>query len=133
MVHLKSCWTPCFWHNNVLDGSVAVAVYTMSMSVCLITYTSYGISGGDSSQLWLPFFETNMNTTSQPVGIFIILYLAVLTLASALLIFAVFTFIRGLFIPWFVQMFIVVLFQVCVESGWVVMIFLSLIITLDQI
>ena len=74
-----------------------------------------------------------MNTTSQPVGIFIILYLAVLTLASALLIFAVFTFIRGLFIPWFVQMFIVVLFQVCVESGWVVMIFLSLIITLDQI
>jgi len=65
MVHMKSCWSPCFWYNNVVDGSVAVAVYTMAMSVCIITYVAYVMAGGDSTQLWLPFFETNLNTTTQ--------------------------------------------------------------------
>jgi len=57
-IHLKSCWSPCFWHNNVRDGTLAVAVYSMAISVCLITYTAYVLAGGDTSQLYLPFFET---------------------------------------------------------------------------
>ena len=73
------------------------------------------MSGGDSSQLWLPFFETNLDTTTQPVAIFIVLYFVVLSLASVVLVFGVFAFVRGLFILWFVQMAIVVLFQV----GWI--------------
>jgi hypothetical protein len=70
------------------------------------------MSGGDSSQLWLPFFETNLDTTTQPVGIFIIIFFIVLSLASVVLVFGVFAFVRGLFILWFAQMGIVVLFQV---------------------
>ena len=62
---MKSCWSPCFWYNNVVEGSVAVAVYTLAMSICVITYTSYVMNGGDATQLWLPFFETNLNTTTQ--------------------------------------------------------------------
>ncbi len=65
MPHLSSCWTPCFWHSNVRDGSVACALYTFFMSVALITYCAYIMTGGDSSQLWLPFFETDLNSTLQ--------------------------------------------------------------------
>jgi hypothetical protein len=74
MVHMKSCWSPCFWYNNVVEGSVAVAVYTLAMSICIITYTSYVMNGGDATQLWLPFFETNLNTTTQ-VSLFKLSYL----------------------------------------------------------
>ena len=60
MVHVKSCWTPCFWHGNVYEGSLAVTIYSMAMSICILTYTSYVMNGGDSSQLWLPYFEANL-------------------------------------------------------------------------
>ena len=59
-IHLRSCWSPCFWHGNVKDGSYAVGVYTILMSVTIITYIAYLLGGGDTSMLWLPFFETGM-------------------------------------------------------------------------
>ena len=62
--HQKSCWSPCFWHANVRDGSIAVGIYTIGISICLITYTIYVLNGGDTSQLWLPFFETGKNYLS---------------------------------------------------------------------
>ena len=68
MVHLKSCWTPCFWHGNVADGSTAAAVYTFSMSVCVVMYAVNIVTGGDSSQLYLPFFETSLASPSGGAG-----------------------------------------------------------------
>ena len=69
MVHgrkdLSSCWTPCFWHNNVRDGSLAVAIYTFFMSLAVMTYCVYIMTGGDTSQLYLPFFETDLKDTLQ--------------------------------------------------------------------
>ena len=67
MLHQKSCWSPCFWHNNVRDGAQAVAVYTFTMSILLITYLCYILNGGDSSQLYLPFFETDFKYVSIPI------------------------------------------------------------------
>ena len=57
-IHLKSCWSPCFWHGNVKDGAYAIGGYTITMSICIITYIAYLLAGGDTSMLWLPFFET---------------------------------------------------------------------------
>ena len=55
-IHLKSCWSPCFWYGDVVSGSLAVSVYSLAMSICLIVYTINVMTGGDSSQLYLPFF-----------------------------------------------------------------------------
>ena len=111
MVHLKSCWTPCFWHGNVFDGSIAVAIYSISMSVCIITYTAYCMNGGDSTQLWLPFFEANLDTTLQPVGIFVIIYFILMVVMSVLLLQGIRSSIRGLLLPWIYLMYVVILFQ----------------------
>ena len=112
MVHLKSCWTPCFWHGNVADGSIAVAIYTFSMAVCIIMYSINIITGGDASQLWLPFFETNLKTTAQGTGAFVIAYFLLLAIFSGLMGFGVRTDIRGLMLPWMVVMWIIVFFQI---------------------
>ena len=37
-IYVKTCWSPCFWHPNVRSGSFAIAVYTIAMSVVIITY-----------------------------------------------------------------------------------------------
>ena len=56
--HIKTCWSPCFWHGTVRAGSYAVAAYTLGLSLMLLTYTAYVMGGGDSSQFYLPLFET---------------------------------------------------------------------------
>eukprot|EP00095_Tigriopus_kingsejongensis_P011258 snap_masked-scaffold708_size108518-processed-gene-0.2 protein:Tk11258 transcript:snap_masked-scaffold708_size108518-processed-gene-0.2-mRNA-1 annotation:"PREDICTED: uncharacterized protein LOC100123324" len=111
MIHLKSCWSPCFWHDNVRDGAMAVAAYTVTMSVCLITYIAYIMLGGDSSQLFLPFFESNLKGSLQVAGgvaIFLFIILAVLGIFLSL---GIRSHIRGLIIPWEIAMLTVLAFQ----------------------
>ena len=112
-IHLHSCWSPCFWHNNVRDGSLAVAVYSLFASVMFGAYTAYVMCGGDSSQLWLPFFETNLNKDASLIGggSFTIAYMALLALLSVLLGVGVATDIRGMMLPWLAAFTLVPLFQ----------------------
>ncbi len=110
-VHLTSCWTPFFWHNNVRDGALAVAVYSIFLCVFVLTYTVYVMCGGDSSQLWLPFFETNLNNSLTAWGTIVLVYFVLLLVCSFMLAVGVRRDVRGLMIPWMVGMAIVVLFQ----------------------
>ena len=113
-IHLKSCWSPCFWYGDVASGSAAVAVYSIALSICLMVYTINVITGGDSSQLWLPFFETNRTTgagSAQGWGGFTILFFIIFLFASILLLFGAKREVRGFMIPWMVLMWIVVLVQ----------------------
>ena len=119
MVHLKSCWSPCFWYGDVMSGSLAVSVYTIAMSICLICYTINIMSGGDSSQLWLPFFETNLNSTTQPTGGFIIIFFILLLFASVLLCYGVRREVRGFMLPWMVLLWVAIFFQ-CLFGLWLV-------------
>jgi len=110
-VHIKTCWSPCFWYSTVRAGSYAVALYTMGLSVCLLTYTAYVMQGGDSSQFYLPLFETDLNGETQPAGQFIILYFLIMMVTSVLLIWGIKRDIRGLMLPWMVGMAIALVFQ----------------------
>ena len=111
-IHLKSCWSPCFWYGDVRSGSLAVSAYTISISICLIVYTINVMTGGDSSQLWLPFFETNVNdSTAQGSGGFTVLFFIILLLASIFLCFGVMRDVRGLLLPWMVLMWVAIVFQ----------------------
>ena len=86
MWHPKSCWTPCFWHDNVRDGSLACAGYSAAVSLVSLCYTAYVMAGGDSSQLFLPFFETNQDTSLVGWGSFAVVYFVVFLVLSALLV-----------------------------------------------
>jgi hypothetical protein len=85
---------------TVLRKQTRPAVCTAKQSIFLDVY-------GTNTQKTFP-----QNSTTQPVGIFIIIYFVGLSVSSVILLFAVFTFIRGLFFAWFAQMAVVVLFQV---------------------
>jgi len=111
--YVKTCWSPCFWHSNVRSGSYATAVYTIALSFCVIVYTIYLMNGGDSSQVYLPFFEATLSSSTQSGGAFTIFYFLVFIIMSILLIIGVKMDIRGLMIPWMVGMLIMVLFQTC--------------------
>lgn len=60
MLILDSCWSPCIWIDNIENGTRAIAVYTMAMSIVLMTFVCYFMAGGDSTQLYNPLFEADI-------------------------------------------------------------------------
>ncbi len=110
-MHLESCWTPCFWQSNVYDGSTAVSIYSIGMSIGIIIYSTYVMTSGDLSQLWLPYFEANLDTTIQAVCMCVIVYFLLVLFVSGLLLYGIRSGIRGFMLPWIYLIYGVVLFQ----------------------
>merc|ERR1712045_787166 len=99
-IYVKTCWSPCFWHPTVRSGSYAIAVYTIAMSIIIITYLIDLLNGGDASQFYLPLFETDLHSDAQHAGRFCIIMLMLLILAAVLLIWLIFgyyIYLEGVF------------------------------------
>jgi len=111
-MRLTTCWTPFFWHNNIRDGALAAAAYSALFCLFVLTYTTYVMSGGDSSELWSPFFETNLRSSLTGWGTFTLVYFLLMAAATFLLVMGILRDVRGLMLPWLFMMGLVVLFQV---------------------
>lgn len=111
MAVLQTCWSPCIWNSNVKTGSRAVAFYTASFSVVLITFISYMMAGGESTQLYSPLFEADIRGSMQTWGGIFIFYFLLLIAFSILMVIGIAKTTRGMMIPWLLCMAIGILFQ----------------------
>ncbi|XP_047034929.1 uncharacterized protein LOC124640976 [Helicoverpa zea] len=108
---LESCWSPCIWSADTKIGSRAVAVYTIAMSLVLITFVAYQMDGGDSTQLWNPLFEADVRGSLQVFGAIFIIILTLLIVFSILMIVGVNIYMRGFILPWLLTMGLIIVFQ----------------------
>ncbi|GAB6021284.1 hypothetical protein CHUAL_003903 [Chamberlinius hualienensis] len=108
MPYLQVCWSPCWCYNNVKHGCIAVAIYTIMFSIVSIVYTAWIMAGGQSSDLYSPFFETDVRNSAIYAGIVTIIF-CVIYIGSALLLWrGAIRNVRGLFLPWiFITIFLV--------------------------
>jgi len=118
MVLLDSFWTPCFFYRDVEKAVVAIALYTGLGSVISMTYTIYVMSGGDSSNPYMPFFETDRSLSTFVWGGFALLFFWLFIVSSTLLVWGVVSEIRGWMLPWFIQMAFILLLQTYFALHW---------------
>lgn len=111
MVLLNSCWSPCIWTDNLKTSCRVIAFYTVAISIVLMTFIVFDMTGGDSTQLYNPLFEADVRLSMQVVGGFMLLYFIYLIVAAILLVVGMQKMNRGFMLPWMVGFGIAVLFQ----------------------
>ncbi|XP_066157382.1 uncharacterized protein pasi1 [Euwallacea fornicatus] len=111
MVHLEACWAPCIWIDNLKTGCKAISFYTVALSVVLITFVIFNMTGGDSTQLYNPLFEADIRYSMQVVGGFMLFYFFSLIVSAILLVYGLHIMIRGLMLPWMILFGTGILFQ----------------------
>lgn len=105
---IQACWSPCWCYNNVKHGCIAVSIYTIIVSVVVFFYCIWIMSGGQSSDLYSPFFETDIKDSAKYAGGVVMGVCVVFFIAALMLWSGAVRNIRGMFIPWlFLTMFLI--------------------------
>ncbi|KAJ8923498.1 hypothetical protein NQ315_010076 [Exocentrus adspersus] len=111
MVLLTSCWSPCIWTDKLKTACVAIAYYTVAMSIVLMTFIIFDMTGGDSTQLYNPLFEADVRLSMQVIGALLIIYFIGLIATAVWLVVGINKYIRGLMVPWMVGFGLAIAFQ----------------------
>ncbi|XP_044256575.1 uncharacterized protein LOC123006273 [Tribolium madens] len=111
MVLLTSCWSPCIWTNDLKTSCKVIAFYTVAMSIVVMTFIVFDMSGGDSTQLYNPLFEADIRYSMQVVGGCLLVYFILLIASAIILVVGLQKMNRGMMLPWLIAFGIVVLFQ----------------------
>ncbi|KAK3882344.1 hypothetical protein Pcinc_013275 [Petrolisthes cinctipes] len=100
---MKNCWSPWYYYDSIRSGSKACAATTIFFSTFSIIYICHCLNEGDSSQFFLPLFETDVNTTMRWAGGFMILFYMCYIVVSMLMVLGINADHRGLILPWLTQ------------------------------
>ncbi|XP_037070822.1 uncharacterized protein LOC119091984 [Pollicipes pollicipes] len=122
---IKSCWAPWMFYDNTRQGSHAVAAYTVVMSIVAIIFFTYQIAGGDSSQFYLPLFESNKGSSTTTWGLLLVLLYVIFAALSILMSSGVKRELRFMVLPWIIYNFLYLLLLL-VYGTWLVYTYYSL-------
>ncbi|XP_065202415.1 uncharacterized protein pasi1 [Planococcus citri] len=111
MTVITRFWSPCLVYTNLNTACYAIAGYTVAASVVLITLTKYMMAGGESTELYFPFFENDVRNSMITYGTIAIVFLFYMILSAAALVHGVLTSLRGYLLPWLFGMMFIILFQ----------------------
>jgi len=137
MTALKTFWTPCFFYTDIKSATTTVAFYTAMFSLIAITYTCYVMAGGESSQYYMPYFETDIRNSTQIAGAFAIVFFLGFFFSSIFVVRGIRFENRGMMLPWLICMVVAVTYQTwySINMLWAYYIYLStvLVVLVDWI
>lgn len=110
---VKRFWSPCIVFTDLRTACGAIAVYTIAAAMSLIMLTKYAMAGGESMQLYSPFFENDVRNSLQFYGSITIWFLIYMIISACFLIHGVVRSLRGFLLPWLFGMGLIILFQFC--------------------
>ncbi|KAF0307374.1 hypothetical protein FJT64_002301 [Amphibalanus amphitrite] len=125
---IRSCWSPWMFYDNTRQGSHAVAAYCLVMNILAIVFVIYQMAGGESSQFYLPLFESNNGGYSNSTlgwGLGLILYFVIFASLTLMMSSGVKRELRFMLLPWIIYNFLFVLLML-VFGGWLVYTYYSL-------
>lgn len=111
LLPLESFWSPCLWIEDIKEACKVIAFYVCAVSIVLITFIIFDLTGGDSTQLYNPLFEADIRKSMQIVGGFALTFLLLLIISCGLLIIGLRNMTRGLMLPFLVGFGMLILFQ----------------------
>lgn len=88
------------FYDNTRQGSHAVAAYTLVMSILASALLIHQMTGGDSSQFYLPLFETDLGSTMTLYGSILVAFYLLFAAFALLMSSGVKRELRFMILPW---------------------------------